>query len=77
MDGHFVPNISFGFPVVEAIRRTTRLPLDVHLMISNPGQYLERFRKAGADLMTIHVEEPPTIPARCSRRSAASGRWRD
>ena len=56
MDGHFVPNISFGFPVVEAVRRTTRLPLDVHLMISEPGRYLKRFREAGADLMTVHVE---------------------
>src|SRR4051794_5236344 len=56
MDGHFVPNISFGFPILEAVRRTTRLPLDVHLMISEPGRYLERFRKAGADLLTIHVE---------------------
>jgi ribulose-phosphate 3-epimerase len=57
MDGHFVPNISFGFPVIEAIRRSTRLPLDVHLMISEPDRYLERFRKAGANLITIHVEE--------------------
>jgi ribulose-phosphate 3-epimerase len=56
MDGHFVPNISFGFPVIEAIRRSTRLPLDLHLMISEPGRYLERFRKAGADMLTIHVE---------------------
>ncbi len=56
MDGHFVPNISFGFPVIEAIRRSTRLPLDVHLMISEPGKYIERFRKAGADLITIHIE---------------------
>jgi ribulose-phosphate 3-epimerase len=57
MDGHFVPNISFGFPVIEAIRRCTSLLLDVHLMISQPGKYLERFRKAGADIITIHVEE--------------------
>ena len=57
MDGLFVPNISFGFPVIEAIRRTTHLPLDVHLMISEPGRYLERFRKAGADLITVHIEE--------------------
>ena len=56
MDGHFVPNISFGFPVVEAVRRSTRLPLDLHLMISEPGRYLERFRMAGANLLTIHVE---------------------
>jgi ribulose-phosphate 3-epimerase len=56
MDGHFVPNISFGFPVVEAVRRATHLPLDVHLMISEPGCYLKRFRDAGADLITVHVE---------------------
>jgi ribulose-phosphate 3-epimerase len=56
MDGHFVPNISFGFPVIEAIRRCTKLPIDVHLMISEPGRYIERFREAGADLITFHVE---------------------
>jgi ribulose-phosphate 3-epimerase len=56
MDGHFVPNLSIGVPVVEAVRRSTQLPLDVHLMISEPGRYLEAFRKAGADLLTIHVE---------------------
>lgn len=56
MDGHFVPNLSFGLPVVAAIRRLTRLPLDVHLMISEPGRYLRRFRDAGADLLTIHIE---------------------
>jgi ribulose-phosphate 3-epimerase len=56
MDGHFVPNLSFGLPVVEAVRRTTRLPLDVHLMIAEPGRYLKAFREAGADLLTIHVE---------------------
>jgi ribulose-phosphate 3-epimerase len=56
MDGHFVPNLSFGIPVVEAVRRSTRLPLDVHLMISEPGRYAKRFREAGADLLTIHIE---------------------
>lgn len=56
MDGHFVPNLSFGVPIVEAVRRATRLPLDVHLMISQPGRYLEAFRRAGADLLTIHIE---------------------
>jgi ribulose-phosphate 3-epimerase len=56
MDGQFVPNISFGLPVVEAVRRCTRLPLDVHLMIAEPGRYLRRFREAGADLLTVHVE---------------------
>jgi ribulose-phosphate 3-epimerase len=56
MDGHFVPNISFGLPIVEAVRGITDLPLDVHLMISNPGEYIEPFRKAGADSMTVHIE---------------------
>jgi len=59
MDGHFVPNLSFGLPVVEAVRRVTRLPLDVHLMIARPEQYVERFREAGADLLTIHIEVEP------------------
>jgi len=64
MDGHFVPNLSFGLPVLEAIRRSTDLPLDVHLMIAEPGRYLKAFRDAGADLLTIHieaVEEPPAL----------------
>jgi ribulose-phosphate 3-epimerase len=56
MDGHFVPNISFGIPIVEAVRRVTDLPLDVHLMIARPDEYVERFRKAGADSISIHVE---------------------
>ncbi len=56
MDGHFVPNLSFGLPVVEAVRRVTELALDVHLMISQPGDYVGRFREAGADLITFHVE---------------------
>ncbi len=56
MDGHFVPNLSFGIPVVKAIRRSTDLPLDVHLMISDPDRYVGAFREAGADQMTFHVE---------------------
>lgn len=56
MDGHFVPNLSFGVPVVEAIRRSTDLVLDVHLMLDNPEDYLEPFRKAGADVLTVHAE---------------------
>jgi ribulose-phosphate 3-epimerase len=56
MDGHFVPNISFGFPIIEAVRRVTDLPLDVHLMIERPDEYVERFREAGADSISIHVE---------------------
>jgi len=59
MDGHFVPNLSFGLPVVAAIRRSTSLPLDVHLMISEPARYVKRFREAGADLLTIHIETAP------------------
>lgn len=56
MDGLFVPNISIGLPVVQAIRPVTRLPLDVHLMIEKPIRYVERFVKAGADIVTIHLE---------------------
>jgi ribulose-phosphate 3-epimerase len=56
MDGHFVPNITIGPLIVEAIRPITALPLDVHLMIENPDQYIEAFAKAGADYITVHVE---------------------
>ncbi len=59
MDGHFVPNLSFGLPIVEAVRRVTELPLDVHLMISEPGRYVDQFCDAGADLITFHVEAVP------------------
>jgi len=56
MDGHFVPNISFGPGVVEVIRKKTKLPLDVHLMISEPEKYVDKFIDAGADMITIHSE---------------------
>ncbi|MEX0610749.1 MAG: ribulose-phosphate 3-epimerase [Pirellulales bacterium] len=56
MDGHFVPNLSYGLPIVEAVRRSTDLPLDVHLMIEEPAKYIEQFRDAGANTMTVHVE---------------------
>ncbi|WP_010301646.1 ribulose-phosphate 3-epimerase [Kurthia senegalensis] len=56
MDGHFVPNISFGSIAMDAIRPHTELPLDVHLMIENPDQYIEQFAKAGAAYITVHVE---------------------
>jgi ribulose-phosphate 3-epimerase len=56
MDGHFVPNITIGPAVTQAIRRATQLPLDVHLMISNPERYVEAFAEAGADWLGIHVE---------------------
>jgi ribulose-phosphate 3-epimerase len=56
MDGRFVPNISFGFPIIEAVRRKTALPLDVHLMIDEPERYVTEFVSAGADTVTIQVE---------------------
>jgi len=56
MDGHFVPNITIGVPVVASIRRATNLPLDVHLMIEHPERYVSQFAQAGADIITVHVE---------------------
>jgi ribulose-phosphate 3-epimerase len=56
MDGRFVPNISFGLPVIAALRPTTRKPFDVHLMIEEPERYAEAFRQAGADILTVHFE---------------------
>ena len=56
MDGHFVPNISIGVPVVASLRKATRLLLDVHLMIENPGQYIGAFAEAGANMITVHQE---------------------
>jgi ribulose-phosphate 3-epimerase len=57
MDGHFVPNISFGPLVVEAVKRSTSLPVDVHLMIKSPEKYIKQFAEAGADFISVHVEE--------------------
>jgi len=56
MDGHFVPNLTIGPGLVASIRKTTRLPFDVHLMIENPERYIDDFAKAGADVITVHVE---------------------
>jgi ribulose-phosphate 3-epimerase len=56
MDGVFVPNISFGFPVISAIKKHATKPLDVHLMIANPDQYIQEFKAAGADILTVHYE---------------------
>ena len=56
MDGHFVPNLTIGLPVVKSLRRATRLPLDTHLMISEPGRYAEQFVEAGASMVSVHVE---------------------
>jgi ribulose-phosphate 3-epimerase len=61
MDGHFVPNITIGPLVVEAARRVTKLPLDVHLMITNPELYIADFAKAGADYIAVHVETAPHL----------------
>ncbi len=63
MDGHFVPNITIGAPVVASIRRATTLPLDVHLMIEHPERYISDFVKAGADIVTVHVEASPHLHA--------------
>jgi ribulose-phosphate 3-epimerase len=56
MDGHFVPNLTIGLPVVKSLKRATRLPLDTHLMISEPGRYAEQFVEAGASMVSVHVE---------------------
>jgi len=61
MDGHFVPNITIGPLVVEAARKVTNLPLDVHLMIENPDRYIPDFAKAGADILTVHQETVPHL----------------
>jgi len=61
MDGHFVPNITIGPPVVRAIKRVTSLPLDVHLMIADPARYLTTFAEAGADFLSVHVEATPHL----------------
>jgi len=70
MDGHFVPNFSYGVPVVEAIRRVTDLPLDTHLMLADPAAYIQTFRDAGADSLTFHLEV-------CDRPGDLAARIRD
>ncbi len=61
MDGHFVPNISIGVPVVASLRKATRLQLDVHLMIENPERYIEAFAHAGANMISVHQEATPHL----------------
>ncbi|NLN03237.1 MAG: ribulose-phosphate 3-epimerase, partial [Clostridiaceae bacterium] len=56
MDGHYVPNLTIGLPVIKSIRKITKLPFDVHLMIDNAEQYLEHYYEAGADIITVHAE---------------------
>jgi len=63
MDGNFVPNISFGIPIVEAVRKLTNKFLDIHLMIQRPDKYIEAFRKAGADSITVHIEADHDLSA--------------
>ena len=67
MDGHFVPNLSIGIPVLESLRKVTRLPLDAHLMIENPERYVEVFVKAGANSVSVHAEVCKDIPAMAKR----------
>src|ERR1700678_4852491 len=72
MDGHFFPNISIGIPVVESLRKATRLPLDVHLMIERPEEYIEDFVRAGATPVLVFYEatarlEPAVAAVRCQR----------
>lgn len=76
MDGHFVPNLSYGLTLVEAFSKITRLPLEVHLMISNPADYVERYFEAGASGMTIHaeaVEDPRPVLEKIRQLGAAAG----
>ena len=61
MDGHFVPNITIGPPVVKSLRRVTKLPLDCHLMISNPDEFIPAFAQAGADWVSVHYEACPHL----------------
>jgi ribulose-phosphate 3-epimerase len=70
MDGHFVPNISMGPLVVEAVRRVTRLPLETHLMVSEPDRYIEAFAKAGSTSLLVHVEANPNLHRTIPRPSA-------
>jgi ribulose-phosphate 3-epimerase len=76
MDGHFVPNLTYGMPIVAAIRRLTDLPLDVHLMIADPGKYVDSFCEAGADILTIHAEardDPVPVLQRIRSQGVAAG----
>lgn len=73
MDGHFVPNITVGLPVVKSLARATRLTIDAHLMISEPGRYAEQFVKAGAAMVSVHVEADPHLHRTLMGIKAAGG----
>ena len=80
MDGAFVPNITIGMPVVRSIRKCTDMFLDVHLMVDKPVRYVEAFAKAGADLITVHLEaDQPALLVELGKAAAAAGqsweRW--
>src|SRR5690349_15539464 len=73
MDGHFVPNITIGLPVVRSIRKVTDMTIDTHLMIDDPGQYAAKFAEAGADMVSVHVEADHHIHRTlCSIRDAGA-----
>ena len=74
MDGHFVPNLTFGAKMIKGIRPRTRLPLDAHLMISDPLQYVDEFLDAGCDSVTFHVEVDPAQIEPTLRKIRAAGR---
>ncbi|RNI30709.1 ribulose-phosphate 3-epimerase [Rufibacter latericius] len=74
MDGRFVPNISFGFPVVHAIQKVAQKPLDVHLMIEQPERYIEQFREAGAENITVHYEACPHLHRTLQQIKAAGAK---
>jgi ribulose-phosphate 3-epimerase len=76
MDGHFVPNLTIGPAIVGAVRRATELPLDVHLMVTDPAEFLEPFRRAGADYLTVHqetVDDPGALFERIRALGASPG----
>lgn len=76
MDGVFVPNISYGMPIVEALRKLTDLPLDVHLMIDDPGQYIQAFADAGSDIISFHkeaVDDPIPLLSRIKELDCGAG----
>ena len=76
MDGHFVPNLTYGLPIVQAVRRATELPIEAHLMISEPGRYAREFVEAGADTITFHVEaaqDPQVVIDDIHAAGAAAG----
>jgi ribulose-phosphate 3-epimerase len=73
MDGHFVPNITIGLPVVKSIASSTKLPIDAHLMISEPGRYAEQFVAAGAKMVSVHVEADPHLHRTLASIKAAGG----